>query len=43
MGIAMKWLVAPMSMPVAFGFGRDNPAGFALLLHLLVITSAIAA
>ena len=25
-----------------FGFGRNNSAGFALLLHLLAITSTIA-
>ena len=31
----------PTSMPVAFGVGRDNPAGFALFLPLPVITSAI--
>ena len=41
MGIAAKWLVAPTSMPVGFGFGRDNPAGAARFLPLSVATSAI--
>ena len=42
-GTATKWLVAPTSMPDAFRFSWDSPAGFALLLRLLIIASTIAA
>ena len=41
-GTATKWLVAPTSMPAAFRFTWDSPAGFALLLRLLIIASTIA-
>ena len=37
-GTATKWLVAPTSMPAAFRFNRDSPAGSASLLPLLLIT-----
>ena len=36
-GTAAKWLVAPTSMPAAFRFSWDSPAGFALLWRLWLI------
>ena len=41
-GTATKWLVAPTSMPAAFRFSWDSPAGFVLLLwRVLIIPSTI--
>ena len=40
-GTATKWLVAPTSIPAAFRFSWDSPAGFALLWPVLIIPSTI--
>ena len=38
-GTATKWLLAPTSMPAAFRFSWDSPAGFLLWRLRLIIPS----